>query len=95
METPSRGSFAKVKTNQKLGDTGIKLEYALEKFPAFLKLRDGTGVVLRPVSLQDETRLHKFISVVPEEERLFIKQPMLPRALFREWFHHPDFEDSL
>ena len=84
-----------MKKKQNFNDTAIKLEYALEKFPVSLKLRDGTAEVIRPVSRQDETRLHKFISAVPEEERLFIKKPILPRALFREWFRDPDFEDSL
>lgn len=84
-----------MKTNKNFNDTAIKLEYALEKFPVSLKLRDGTGVVIRSVTRKDEARLHKFISAVPEEERLFIKKPILPRALFHEWFCHPDFEDSL
>lgn len=77
-----------------MNDTAIKLEYALERFPVSLKLRDGTGVVIRPVGRQDEARLHKFLCAVPEEERLFIKRPVLQRALFREWFRHPDFADS-
>ena len=84
-----------MKANKNFNDTAIKLEYALEKFPVSLKLRDGTSVAIRPVGRQDETRLHKFLSVVPEEERLFIKKPVLQRVLFREWFRHPDFEDSV
>ena len=71
------------------------LEYALGKFPAALKLRDGTLVVIRPLGRQDEIRLHKFFSAVPEEERLFIKKPIFNRAMFHEWFRQPEVEDSV
>ena len=67
----------------------------MENFPAALKLRDGTAAVLRPLGRTDEIRLHKFRVAVPEEERLFIKRPIFERAMFREWFRHPDFDDSL
>lgn len=70
-------------------------EYALEKFPLSLKLRDGTAVVVRPLGKRDEARLHKLFLAVPEEERLFIKQPGFGRALFRDWCRNPDFDKNL
>ena len=57
----------------------VMIELALEKFPISMKLRDGTPVVVRPLGKQDEARLHKFFLAVPEEERLFIKQPIYER----------------
>lgn len=81
--------------NKNVNDTAIKLEYALEKFPVALKLRDDTAAVIRPLGRRDEIPLHKFLLAVPEEERLFIKKPIFARVLFHEWFRHPDFEDSL
>jgi RimJ/RimL family protein N-acetyltransferase len=71
------------------------LEYALEKFPHSAKLRDGTAVVVRPLAKRDATRLHKFFLAVPEEERLFIKQPIFEGTLFKQWCQHPDFEHNL
>jgi GNAT superfamily N-acetyltransferase len=71
------------------------LDYALEKFPLDVKLRDGTEGVVRPLGGRDAARLHKFILAVPEEERLFIKQPVSDRALFQEWCRHADFERNL
>ncbi|HEU6449472.1 MAG TPA: GNAT family N-acetyltransferase [Verrucomicrobiae bacterium] len=71
------------------------LDYALEKFPASLKLRDGTPVILRPLGKRDDTRLHKFLLAVPEEERLFIKRPLMDRTVVRDWCRHPDFERNL
>jgi RimJ/RimL family protein N-acetyltransferase len=84
-----------VKTDKHLNNAAVRLEYALEKFPVSLKLRDGTPVVLRPVSRRDGIILHKFLVTVPEEERLFIKKPVFARALFNEWFRQLDFEESL
>jgi RimJ/RimL family protein N-acetyltransferase len=71
------------------------LEYALEKFPLSARLRDGTAVVVRPLAKRDAIRLHKFFLAVPEEERLFIKQPIFERTLFKQWCQHPDFEHNL
>ena len=71
------------------------LDYALEKFPLPVKLRDGTECVVRPLGRRDAARLHKFFLAVPEEERLFIKQPVSDRALFQEWCRDADFERNL
>ena len=71
------------------------LEDALDKYPKHLKLRDGTETVIRPVQRRDDLRLQKFFLSVPEEERLFIKQPITDRTLFRQWCRQPDFERNL
>lgn len=67
----------------------------LEKYPLPTKLRDGTPVVVRPVAGRDDLKLQKFFLSVPEEERLFIKQPITDRTLFRHWCRQPDFERNL
>jgi RimJ/RimL family protein N-acetyltransferase len=71
------------------------LEDALDKYPIHLKLRDGTEAVVRPLQRRDDIRLQKFFLSVPEEERLFIKQPITDRTLFRQWCRQPDFERNL
>ena len=71
------------------------LEDALDKYPLATKLRDGTPVVVRPLNRRDDMRLQKFFLIVPEEERLFIKQPITDRTLFRQWCRQPDFERNL
>ena len=71
------------------------LEDALDKYPCETKLRDGTPVVVRPLNRQDAGRLQKFFLSVPGEERLFIKQPITDRTLFRQWCRQPDFERNL
>ena len=73
----------------------MMLEYALEKFPFRVKLRDGTECTVRPLGKRDDARLHKFFLAVPEEERLFIKQPIFDRTMFKDWCRHADFERNL
>jgi len=77
------------------GTAAVFQEYALSKFPMESKLRDGTPVIVRPLGKRDETRLHKFLMTVPEEERLFIKEPISERSTVRKWCQHPDFEKNL
>lgn len=71
------------------------LENTLEKFPISLSLRDGTPVTVRLIGKRDDTRLHKFLMAVPEEERLFIKKPLADHAVVRDWCRNPDFERNL
>src|ERR1035441_7875584 len=70
-------------------------DHVLEKFPLNAKLRDGTAVTLRPLGKRDDTKLHKFLLAVPEEERLFIKQPVFERTVVRDWCRHSDYERNL
>ena len=71
------------------------LEDALDKYPLDAKLRDGIAVVVRPVNRHDDARLQKFFLSVPDEERLFVKQPITDATLFRQWCRQPDFERNL
>jgi RimJ/RimL family protein N-acetyltransferase len=71
------------------------LEDALDKYPLETTLRDGTAVTVRPVARRDDGKLLKFFLAVPEEERLFIKQPITDQTLFRQWCRQPDFERNL
>jgi RimJ/RimL family protein N-acetyltransferase len=73
----------------------MSLEYALEKFPADVTLRDGIRCVIRPLGKRDDAKLLKFFLAVPEVERLFIKQRPTDRAVLREWCRHADFEQNL
>src|SRR5579871_2698566 len=77
------------------GSSTLFSERVLKNFPVNSELRDGTPVVIRPLRRQDEVRLRKFLFAVPEEERLFIKQPISDPATVRQWCHHPDYENNL
>jgi len=71
------------------------LEDILEKYPLPTKLRDGTPVTIRPVGRRDDLKLQKFFLAVPEEESLFVKQPITDRTQFRHYCRQPDFERNL
>ncbi|HMP82636.1 MAG TPA: GNAT family N-acetyltransferase [Verrucomicrobiota bacterium] len=71
------------------------LEDTLDKYPWHTELRDGTPVVVRPLNRRDDGLLQKFFLTVPDEERLFVKQPITDRTLFRQWCRQPDFERNL
>ena len=73
----------------------MSLEYALERFPLKVKLRDGTDCVMRPLEKGDAVKLQKFFLAVPEPERLFVKKPVTDRTLFQEWCRKRDFELNL
>jgi GNAT superfamily N-acetyltransferase len=71
------------------------LEDMLDKYPMGVALRDGTRCTVRPVARRDDLKLQKFFMAVPGEERLFVKQPITDRTLFRQWCRQPDFERNL
>ena len=70
-------------------------DYVLEKFPLAMKLRDGTPVTIRPLGKRDAAKLHKFLHGVPEEERLFIKEPIRDLKLVQQWCRQADFNRNL
>ena len=73
----------------------MSLEYALDRFPMQVRLKDGLECLLRPLGKRDEFKLHRFFLAVPEEERLFIKQPIHDRSLLSSWCRRVDYERNL
>jgi len=73
----------------------MSIEYALERFPKRVELRDGTICTLRPLQKRDEAKLFQFFVAVPESERMFIKKPVTNRGLLHEWCARADFEQNL
>ena len=73
----------------------MSVEYALERFPLPVKLKNGTPCVIRPITRRDEAKLQRFFQAVPEVERLFIKKRPTERRVVRDWCHKIDFEKNL
>jgi RimJ/RimL family protein N-acetyltransferase len=73
----------------------MSIEYALERFPLPVKLRNGTPCIVRPLTRRDEARLQKFFQAVPEVERLFIKKRPTERRVVGDWCRKIDFEKNL
>ena len=73
----------------------MSLEYALEKYPITVKLRPDLEGVIRPLEKKDESRWHKFLLAAPEEETLYLKQPITDRKIVHEWCMNLDYEENL
>ena len=68
----------------------MSLEFALQKYPRQIALRDASSCELRPLRKQDETRFHKFFLAVPEKERMMIKHRVSDPAVISEWCRNID-----
>jgi RimJ/RimL family protein N-acetyltransferase len=73
----------------------MSIEYAIEKYPVQVTLKDGTKTQVRPMGKRDEARCYRFFASVPELERLFIKQPIRDRSLLHSWCRELDYEHNL
>ena len=73
----------------------MSLDYALESYPCKVELRDGTECLIRPLRRGDCSRLMKFFGLIPEMERLFIKQRVNDPALVQQWCREIDYESNL
>ena len=73
----------------------MSLEYALEKYPLTVELRRGLQCAIRPLAKKDESRWHKFLLAAPEEETLYLKQPVSDRKVVHEWCLALDYEENL
>jgi RimJ/RimL family protein N-acetyltransferase len=73
----------------------MSLEYALERYPLSVKLKNGAACVVRPLTGRDEAKLQKFFQAVPEVERLFIKKRPTELRVVHDWCRKIDFEKNL
>jgi GNAT superfamily N-acetyltransferase len=73
----------------------MSLEYVLEKFPVKARLKDGTEIVIRPLSKRNAVALQKFFYAVPEPERMFIEQTITDKKFFADACANIDFNHDL
>lgn len=73
----------------------MSLEFALQKFPKEIKLKDGAKCRLRPLRKDDEKEFHAFFQAVPERERMFIKHRVTDPAVIRDWCQNIDLGRNL
>jgi L-amino acid N-acyltransferase YncA len=67
----------------------------MEKFSKKIKIKDGTSIVIRPLSKQDGPALLKFFSSVPEEDRLFLKEDVIQKEVIDRWINDINFDKVL
>lgn len=73
----------------------MSLEFALQKFPKEVQLKDGLKCKIRPLRREDETAFHEFFLAVPEQERMFIKHRVTEPEVIRDWCENIDLHRNL
>ena len=67
----------------------------MELSPKTIQIKDGTKIVIRPLSKQDGPALLKFFTEVPEDDRLFLKDDVTKKAIIDRWITELDFDKVL
>ncbi|MEW6305653.1 MAG: GNAT family N-acetyltransferase [Verrucomicrobiota bacterium] len=73
----------------------MSLEFALQKYPKKVTLKDGLNVTLRPLRRDDEKVFHEFFLSVPAQERMFIKHRVTEIEVIRTWCQSLDYGRNL
>jgi L-amino acid N-acyltransferase YncA len=67
----------------------------LEDYPKEIMSKDGTPIILRPLSREDEQRLSEFLARIPEDERWFLRDNVADPAVMHEWIQRVDYDRIL
>ncbi len=62
----------------------------IRDYPKAIVTKDGVSVRLRPAVPEDEERLWRFFSDIPEEEQWFIRERFGDREFLSDWIHKVD-----
>lgn len=73
----------------------FSIELELQKFPKYIKLKDGKKATLRPLSANDEKEFHQLFQGIPEPERMFIKHRVQDIKVIRDWCKNIDVGRNL
>ncbi len=71
------------------------LDFALEKFPRRVALKNELMCTVRPLHEEDEGALCDFMLGLEQEDRLFINGPCSKADLFTEWCRGVDYDCNL
>jgi GNAT superfamily N-acetyltransferase len=69
--------------------------YQLTRYPRDLQLRDGTKVLLRPMTTGDTELLLEFFERIPEAERYFMKDNVTSPKVLQTWADNLDYGRAL
>src|SRR5690348_14076766 len=73
----------------------MSFEFALQKYPSEVQLKDGSHCHLRPLRKDDERKFHEFFLSVPSAERMFIKHRVTEPEVIRDWCKNIDLGRNL
>lgn len=69
--------------------------YPITRYPATFRLRDGSEVLLRPMTRDDGAALGEFFRRIPEEDRFFMKDDVTDPAVIANWAANLDYDRTL
>ncbi len=67
----------------------------LEGYPKEIMTKDGTPILLRPLTREDEQRLSDFFARIPEDERWFLRDNVGDPEVMHVWIQNLDYDRIL
>ncbi len=67
----------------------------LERYPRYITLKDGTKILLRPMSRGDGEKLWEFFQSIPEEDKIYFKDDVTKKETILRWEEELDYERVL
>ncbi len=67
----------------------------LEHYPKEIMTKNGTPIILRPFSKDDEAKLKEFFSRISEDERWFIRDDVSDPEVMDKWMQDPDYSKTI
>ncbi len=64
----------------------------LSRYPKEVQLKDGSSVILRPMTRSDEGQLLDFFTNLTEEDRLYLRNDVANVRVVRSWFEQIDYQ---
>ena len=64
----------------------------LENYPKEIMTKDGTPILIRPVTAEDEQLLNEFFGRIPEDERWFLREDVGDPVIMHQWLQTLDYE---
>ena len=69
--------------------------YEVSAFPKEVGLRDGTRVILKPMTPDDAGALLEFFRGIPAEDRFYLKEDVTSRKVVERWVKELDYDRAL
>jgi L-amino acid N-acyltransferase YncA len=69
--------------------------FDLNKYKKETKLRDGTKVLLRPMTAEDQDALYTFFKAVPNEDARYLRDDVASSLIVEKWAKNLDYDKTL
>ena len=73
----------------------VKHTYVVSGFPKEICMRDGTRIVLKPMTPDDAGALLDFFRGIPAEDRFYLKEDVTSRKVVERWMEELDYDRTL